>query len=336
MELSPDALLAEWRAGRFRPVYYLLGEESAAKTDALLALKGLFHADDFNYREFSGAGADDAAAAVAEAMTLPVLAPRRLVVARAPKLSAEARAVLADYLKSPSPTTTLVALCEDRRVDRKDALAAAAAAAGAVCVFAPLDAARAAERLIARAKEAGKTLAPEAADALVAEAGGDWGILSGELDKLLTFVGEQTEIGLDAVAACLGYRASADPWALERLVQTRDRAACLNQLAEQFADAKPEEVAFRALAQIRAAYLKQLRAKRMQAAGVAAREIETRLRIFYDRDFFARAARVSEARLRRDLRRCLETEADLKSKSWLDAKLELERLIVELCAPTAR
>ena len=61
---------------------------------------------------------------------------------------------------------------------------------------------------------------------------------------------------------------------------------------------------------------------------------ETRLRIFYDRDFFARAERASEARLRRDLRRCLEVEADLKSKAWLDAKLELERLVVELCAPS--
>jgi DNA polymerase III delta subunit len=336
MDLRPDDLLKEWRAGRFRPVYYFFGEESAEKADALLKLKELFKADDFNLREFSGDAGSEAAAAVAEAMTLPVFADKRLVIVRSPKLPAEARALFADYLKSASPSTTLVLLSEDRRPDKKDALASAAAAAGAVCVFSPLTDEEAAQRLVSEAKKAGKTLTPEAADALIAEAGTDWGILAGELEKLVLFVGKAPEIGLDAVGPCLGHRKSADPWAFERLISGRDLKACLGQLAESFADAKPEEVTFRALAQIRGAYLKQLRAKRMLKAGIAQREIETRLRIFYDRDFFSRAARATEERLRRDLRRCLEVETDLKSKTWLDPKLELERLVVELCSPTAR
>jgi len=336
MDLRPDDLLREWRAGKFRPVYYLFGEQSAEKADALLKLKALFKADDFNLREFSGDAGSEAAAAVAESLTLPVFADKRLVIVRSPKLPAEARSVFADYLKSASPTTTLVLLSDDRRPDKKDALAAAASAAGAVCVFSPLSDEEAAERLIAEAKRAGKTLSPEAADALVAEAGTDWGILAGELEKLTLYVGDAAEIGLDAVAPCLGYRKSADPWAFEKLIQGRDLKACLSQLGEQYADAKPEEVAFRALAQVRGGYLKQLRAKRLLKAGVAPREIETRLRIFYDSSFFARAARVTEERLRRDLRRCLEVESDLKSKTWLDPKLELERLVVELCTPTSR
>ena len=334
MDIRADDLLKEWRAGKFRPVYYLFGEESAEKADAVLKLKALFKADDFNLREFDGVS--DAAAAVAEAMTLPVFADKRLVIVRGPKLAAEARAVFADYLKSPSATTTLILLSDDRRPDKKDALAAAASAAGAVCVFSPLTDEEAAERLLAEAKKAGKTMAPEAADALIAEAGTDWGILAGELEKLVLFVGKEPAIGLDAVAPCLGYRRSADPWAFEKLIQGRDLKACLRQLGDQYADSKPEEVTFRALAQVRGAYLKQLRAKRMLKAGIAQREIETRLRIFYDSSFFARAARVTEERLRRDLRRCLETESDLKSKSWLDPKLELERLVVELCTPTTR
>jgi DNA polymerase-3 subunit delta len=336
MDLRPDDLLKEWRAGKFRPVYYLFGEESAEKADALLKLKSLFKADDFNLREFSGDAGAEAASAVAEAMTLPVFADKRLVIVRSPKLPAEARAVFADYLKSASATTTLVLQSDERRPDKKDALAAAVSAAGAVCVFSPLTDEEAADRLAAEAKKAGKTLTPEAADALIAEAGTDWGILAGELEKLILYVGKAAEIGPDAVAPCLGYRKSADPWAFEKLISGRDLKACLVQLAAQYADAKPDEVTFRALAQVRGAYLKQLRAKRMLKAGLPQRDIETRLRIFYDRDFFSRAARVTEERLRRDLRRCLEVEADLKSKTWLDAKLELERLVVELCTPTSR
>ncbi|MDE2490069.1 MAG: DNA polymerase III subunit delta [Elusimicrobia bacterium] len=335
MELRPEDASREWRAGKFRPVYYLFGEESAAKADAVLELKALFKADDFNLFEFAGDPAVEVGAIVSEALTLPVFADKRLVIARNPRIPAEARAALADYLKSPSPTTTLVLVSEDRRPDRKDALAAAAASAGAVVLFAPLTQDEAVARLIADARKAGKVLAPEAAEALAAEAGTDWGILSGELEKLVLFAGKEPGIGPEAVLQCLGHRKSADPWAFERLIQERDRAACLRQLGELFADSKPEEAAFRVLAQARGGYLKQLKAKRMLKAGLAPRDIETRLRIFYDRGFFARAQRVTEDRLRRDLRRCLEVETDLKSKTWLDPKLELERLVVELCSPKA-
>ncbi|OGR96498.1 MAG: DNA polymerase III subunit delta [Elusimicrobia bacterium RBG_16_66_12] len=336
MELRGADLLAEWKAGKFRPVYYLFGEESAAKADAVLKLKELFKADDFNLREFTGEPNSQAAAAVTECLTLPVFAERRLVIVCSPKLPAEARAAFAEYLKSPSPTTTLVLLSEDKKPDRKDALGAAAAAAGAVGIFAPLSLDEAVERLTAEAKKAGKELASEAAALLAGEAGTDWSILAGELEKLVLFVGKEAKIGTEAVNPCLGYRKSADPWALERLVLSRDLKTCLVHLRELFADAKPEDVVFRSLAQIRGGFLKQLKAKRMLKAGLPQRDIEVRARIFYDRDFFPRLGRVSEERLRRDLRRCLEVEADLKSKSWLDAKLELERLVVELCTPSSK
>ncbi len=336
MELRPDDLLKEWRSGKFRPVYYLFGEESAAKADALLKLKELFKADDFNLVEFLGDPNFESPAIVSEAMTLPIFADRRLVIVRNPKIPAAAREAFADYLKSPSATTTLILLSEDRRPDKRDTLANVAGASGAVCIFSPLTEEEACSRLIAHAKSAGKALSPEAADALVNEAGTDWGILTNELEKLILFVGTGTNIPPAAALQCLGYRKSADPWAFERLIQSRDMKACLVQLSEQFADSKPEEVVFRSLAQVRGAYLKQLKAKRLLKAGLGQREIEGKLRIWYDNGFWSRAERVTEPRLRRDLRRCLEVEADLKSKAWLDPKIEFERLVVELCTPTER
>lgn len=336
MELKPSDLAAEWKAGKFRPVYYLFGEESASKADAVLRLKALFKPDDFNLREFTGDPSSEHPAIVSEALTLPVFADKRLVIVRNPKIPAEARAALAEYLRSPSPTTTLVLLSEDRRPDKKDALANAAAAAGAVCVFSPLTEEEAVERLLAEAKKAGKNLDPAAAAALTEQAGTDWGILSGELEKALLFAGKATDIGMEAVSASMGFRKATDPWAFERLVSARDLKACMTYLRDAFADAKPDEVVFRSLAQARAAYLKQLKAKRMLKAGLAQREIEMKLRIFYDTSFFQRAQRVTEERLRRDLRRLLEVETDLKSKSWLDAKIEFEGVVVELCTPTAR
>ncbi len=336
MELRPDALAAEWKAGKFRPVYYLFGEESASKADAILKLKALFKPDDFNLREFSGDPNSEYSAIISEAMTLPVFSDKRLVIVRSPKIPAEARAAFAEYLRAPSTTTTLVLLSEDRKPDKKDSLANAAAAAGAVCAFSPLTEEEAVERLLAEAKKAGKNLDPDAAAALAEQAGTDWGILAGELEKAILFAGKETAIGMEAVSASMGFRKATDPWAFERLVSARDLKACLAYLREAFADAKPDEVVFRSLAQARAAYLKQLKAKRLLKAGTSTREIEMKLRIFYDRDFFQRAQRVTEERLRRDLRRLLEVETDLKSKSWLDAKIEFEGVVVELCTPTAR
>ncbi|MDO8756908.1 MAG: DNA polymerase III subunit delta [Elusimicrobiota bacterium] len=336
MELKPNDLAAEWKAGKFRPVYYLFGEESASKADAVLKLKALFKADDFNLCEFSGDPHSECSAIISEALTMPVFADKRLVIVRNPKIPAEARAALADYLRAPSPTTTLVLLSEDRRPDKKDALANAAAAAGAVCAFSPLTEEEAVERLLSEAKKAGKQLDPAAAAALTEQAGTDWGILSGELEKAILFSGKETAIGMEAVSATMGFSKATDPWAFERLVSARDLKACLAYLHDAFADAKPDEVVFRSLSQARAAYLKQLKAKRMLKAGLNSRDIEMKLRIFYDRDFFARAQRVTEERLRRDLRRLLEVETDLKSKAWLDAKIEFEGVVVELCTPTAR
>lgn len=331
MELSPDELSREWKAGKFRPVYYLFGEEPAAKAEALKALKAAFQADDFNLREFDGDVAAQAAEVVAEALTLPVFSERRLVIVRGAKIPAEAKGVFIDYLKAPSTSTTLVLLSEERRPDKKDALAAAAQAAGAVAVFSPLDPEAAVRKLLDEARKQGKELAPEAAEALVEEAGSDWPVLAQELEKAVLFAGAAKTVGLEAVSACLGYRKNIDPWAFEKLAQGRDLKACLAHLRDLFSEDKPEAVVFASLARCRSAYLKQLRAKRLLRQGLPQREIETRLRIFYDNAFFARAARVTESRLRRDLRRCLEVEADLKSKTWLDPRIELERLVVELC-----
>lgn len=336
MELSPDEAAKEWKAGKFRPVYYLFGEEPAAKTEALKALKASFKPDDFNYREFTGDMASEVHDVVTEALTLPVFSDRRLVIARSTKIPAEAKSVLNEYLKAPSVSTTLVLMSDERRPDKKDALAGAASAAGALVVYAPLTPEAASAKLIAEAARHGKELDPAAAEALVEEAGTDWPVLSQELEKALLFAGKAKTVGLEAVGACLGYRKNIDPWAFEKLSQGRELKACMSYLSDLFAEDKPEGVVFKTLADLRRSYLKQLRAKRLLRQGVAQREIETRLRIFYDNAFFTRAGRVTEERLRRDLRRCLEVESDLKSKTWLDPRIELERLVVELCTPSTK
>lgn len=334
MELRADALVKEWKAGKFRPVYLFVGEEASAKREALAKLKELFAADDFNLFEFSGDAESEAPQAVSEALTLPVFSDKRLVLVTNSKLPAGAKEVYLEYLKNPSPTTTLVLMSEDKRPDAKDALTNAAGKAGAIGLFAPLTEEEAVARLTAAAKAAGKELTADAADMLVGEAGTDWGVLGQELEKLSLYAKDRPKIAADDVLACLGYRKAADPWGLPYLVQERKLKEAVSHLRRFLADGKETDQIFRALNQIRGAIDKQLRVRILVGKGVPEFEIQRTQRLWYqDRDLPRRVKRFSERRLIDDLSRCLRTEADLKSKVWLDPKIELERLVVDLCTP---
>ncbi|MDE2038878.1 MAG: DNA polymerase III subunit delta [Elusimicrobia bacterium] len=334
MELSPAEVLKHWKAGRFAPVYYLLGEDAAARAEAVARLKALFGADDFNLLEFSGDAGAEAAEVVSQASTLPVFAERRLVVLKNPKIPASAKAALSAYLKDPLKSTTLVLQGEERRADFKDPLVKACSAAGVVCVFSPMTEEQARARLQAWAKTLGKALAEEAADVLVGEVGTDWSILQGELEKAALFSGEQPAIAAEDVLACLGYRKAANPWSIGDLIERRDAKAALAQLRALTKDAKADEQARSAFYKIRDVVLRQLKARRLQQARVAPDQIARTVRLYNPwaaRQFLERASKLSEERLRRDLELCLECETSLNSKSWLQPRLEVERLVVDVC-----
>jgi len=335
METRYADLLKEWQAGEFRPVYLFVGEDASARTEAAARLKALLKPDDFNCAEFTGDLAGRTAELLSEVMTLPVFTDRRLVLVRGPKLPADAKAALVAYLKAPCASTSLVLCSDERKADPRDALVKAAAAAGAVCLFPALREGDAVARLQAEARKAGRKLAANAAEALVAEAGTDWEVLRQELEKAALFADGAAEIGTEHVAACLGFQKAADPFALPRLIQSRRLEPCLAHLRRSFADGKPDDQAFRALNQLSGAVSKQLRAKRMLQAGCSADQIFSALRLhsYWDKEFLGTLRRLSAVRLRRDLRACLEAEAALKSRSWLSAAQEIERLVVDLCSP---
>ncbi len=331
MDLKQGELYAEWKKGRFRPVYYLLGEPSA-RSQAVKDIKKLLNPGDFDLSEFSTLADPDARAVVGDALTAPLLSERRLVIVNT-KLPAAAKKVLAAYLKNPVKSTTLVLISDDRRADPKDPLVPAVRAAGALCVFYPLRDDEAQRRLISTARQAGKILSEEAALAIVEESGTDWAILRQELRHIISFAGKNAEVTLEMTLQCLGFSKAVDPFALSRLIQNRDLAGSLGHLRKALAAGKPGAETFRALNQISSALFKQFRAKSLLKTDRSHDQILATLRVnkYWDKDFLPRVGRISEVRLMRDLERCLTTEADLKSKAWLDPKIELENLVADVC-----
>ena len=93
-------LRAELDGGGIRPAYLLAGEEPLLRDDALHALEAAVlegGADDFNLDRFSGADVTPARL-VDSVRTLPVMAPRRLVVLRDPEARRGAAAQLGEAI----------------------------------------------------------------------------------------------------------------------------------------------------------------------------------------------------------------------------------------------
>lgn len=333
-DLSPKSLFQEWKGGAFRPAYLFCGEDAGSKQAAVETLRELLRADAFNSHDFPGSLDAQAAEIASACATPPMFSARRVVIVRNAEFAAAGRRILADYLRSPLETTTLVLLSGEAKADPKDAIAMGVAALGGVVLFKALAEGEAVARLRDEARRGGFELEAAAAELLVSEAGGNWGILRAELEKLRLFVAGKQKAGVEDAAACLGYRKEANPFELARMVQRRkapEALALLRRMLEE--DEKP----FALLAKITGALSQQLRAKRLAKSGVPPDQIFRELRVnkYYNADFLKLAAETGEASLIRGLRACLDAETALKSSSWLEPKIELESLVLKVCGKDA-
>lgn len=328
--LTPKALGLEWQRGEYRPAYYLFGEDIGSKSLAIQTLRRFLKSDDFNTSDYSGDSDDQANDIVATCSTPPMFSDRRLVIVRNVRLGAGGRKKIADYLRTPLDTTILVLVSGDRKPASRDALAAGVEALGGVVLFKPLRAGEAVDRLRDAARRSGFELDSDAADFLVEETGGVWGILRAELEKVRLFISGKSSAGLADVRTCLGYSRETNPFELSRSIERRETVKSLTLLRGRL---KEGESPFALLHKIKLSVRKQLKAKRMAKSGATTEQIfrELRLQKYYDRDFLERASRIGEGALMKSLRDCLDTEVSLKSKTWLEPAIELEQLVLKVC-----
>ncbi|MBI3298982.1 MAG: DNA polymerase III subunit delta [Elusimicrobia bacterium] len=329
-DAPPAAHAKEWAKGSFKPVYYLFGEDEAGKIQFVEDLKKAVGADEFNLTELAGEAADAAAEAVSSASTPPMFSARRLVVVRRADFGAPGLRLIAEYLRDPLPSTVLCLSSSAPWPDKKDPAASAAQTLGGQVSFRPLGPEDAARRLREEAKRLGFTLQPEAAELMVEESGTEWGVLRAELAKVGLFVQGKGKATTEDAAACLGWRRRTNIWDFPRAVQKRDAAEAVKMLHSLLEEG---EDAYSLLPKVRSALNLQLKAKRLAKAGVPKDQafFKLGLKRRFDDSFFDWTDRVKEHQLVKALRACLDVEADIKSKSWLDPALELENLLLKAC-----
>ena len=222
----------------FDAAYYITGEDEYQKDEAIRQLVEAAiepSSRDFNL-DIRRAGELDGESLAVLLSTPPMMADRRVVVLRdVGALKKDTRKVLDEYLKTPA--VDLLLIMASSSGSKPDS---SLASSGTSLEFDPLSAERIPRWIAHHADSAlGVRIGEAAAELLQAAVGNDLYQLSGELDKLASFVeGRDQEIGEDAVAAVVGVRRGETLSDLLDAVADRNAARALDLIPHVMAQPK--------------------------------------------------------------------------------------------------
>ena len=326
--LNPQSLEEEWRKNKLRPVYYFCGEEQTLAQIALARLKAFFKPDAFNFSVHNAETAD-MNSVTGEAQTSPMLSERRFVVLkRCDKLKKEAARILTEYLENPAPFTSLF-IVSSKRCDTSDQFAKALAPDCALVMFEPLNDFEARKFLKQKLEASGCEASGEALETLVELLGTDAGTIAVEAEKIaIHHHGNKKPLSAADAVELAGFSKNQNPFELSKAICDRAAgaaAAVTDRLLAE--DAEPLFL----LNSVSRTLERLLKVKKLEAAGAgSSAPYQAGVSPGHYRHLAAAAGAYSEDKLLRGLKRCLETEALLKSSSGRDPGLLVRQLLYEI------
>ena len=312
--LTASAVRKQIESGRVDAVYLLAGEDEIEKSAlaaefSTLVEEGLraFNVERIHAGEYTTGDklADGVAGIVDAVRTLPMMAPRRVVVVMqaemviAPRRESEAAAGaierLEELVKNPDPTATLVLVAS--AVDKRSRVFRTLQKHATVVECGVLETAADAERWVqTRVAAAGAAIDPAAARLVAQRAGVDVRRLRADVERLLLYALGQKQITVEDVRAVTGPAALQDDWAMTNAIEAGETGEALRQLAL------------------------------IMDAGAPAEKVLGQLGWLVRAKFPA----LAPAQLQPAVDALFRTDVDLK-RSAGDARILLERLVVELC-----
>ena len=321
-------------ADELKPVYLIAGSDRPKVDRAVARLRARFDADAVEAHDAAEASGDDAVAAC-NSLGLFGAGSRLVVLENVEAWKAPDAKAVAEYLRSPTPGTTLALVGGELKKDAP--IAKAVAAAGEVLIWDVQT--KAIHRWIAdQFKLQATPVEPEACRRLSELVGDDLYELAGEVEKLATWAhGEEvTEADVEALVAP---RAGAPPWNLTDAWGARDVGGVL-RAAERMLDRTGDPPA-RTIPRLVGSLTTHLRraraAHRLEAQGVSPAEAAATLGIkpYPAQKLFGQIRNYSAAELDAALIRLAQLDHALKGGSRLANELELERALVEITQPRA-
>lgn len=272
----------------------------------------------------------DSSAELAEVLdelrTLPLLAPRRVVVvSEAEAFISAHREALERFLESAPAHASLVLMVSSWPSNTR--LAKLVARIGEAVDCSAPKAADLPEWAAGAAEQRGKQLDRDAAELLAEWIGRDLGALDGEMEKLTLYAGDRPAITLADVCALATASAGPAPFDLTNAITVGDAAAALKALGGML-QVRGDE--FKTLGLIAWHLRRALTAKELLAAGQPPQQVVPPMPYAQRAAFLAMLQRRPPAAFHRDFRSLIR--ADLAMKSGAEPAAALQELVVRLCA----
>lgn len=231
-------IMTEVRAGKFRPVYMLHGEESffidriAAEIEELAVEE---HERDFNRSILYGRDVDPDRVRDT-CLRFPMMAERQLVVVRElQNWRIDVLEKLESYLAKPTPTTILVLCYKHKKVDgRKSILKTIQKAGGAVFLSDKVREDKLPDMLVGVARSQKRKLGAAEAQLLATHLGSDLAKAVKEVEKLCLVTEEGGAITADIIQRFVGISKEYNVFELQNAIGTRN-AEKAQRIARYFA-----------------------------------------------------------------------------------------------------
>ena len=337
MSLTFDQIETSFGARRFKPLYFLYGEESFLINEAqrLLVDAALApHERDFNLDIVYGAEAEGAEV-IARCSAYPMMAERRVVLVRDfEKL--KGNALFQSYAERPNPTAVVLLACREKPKNLNSQPYRALKQHAAWGEFKALKPREITGWLTRRLKALGKTLDGEAAALLADLIGTDLQTAASEADKLAAHVGTRTRVGRDDVIAAAGQSREFNVFELQKAVgdgRFTDALPIAERLLQQASNAQGEALRIVALLSTYIGKLHRLHpllAARLRDDALAS---EIGVPPFFVKEYKAAAARIGADGLDDALVGLLAADYELKGGTNHDPRLVLLLLLRRLAAP---
>jgi DNA polymerase-3 subunit delta len=326
----------EISAGKTAPVYLLHGEEAFLKQEALALLRrAVLGEAGAEPSPWSLTVLEGGSARLAEildaARTLPMLAPRRMVLVKeAEKLRESDADSLKEYLGNPSPTTCLVFAAGSGKPDFRKAIFRALQERARTVEFAVLKGASLPRWIRDRVKERGAEIDPDAAALLETLGGADLFRIDQELSKVLDYLSPSRKITADGLGETMGTAAAGSIFELAERVGAGETGEAVRLLRGLLAEGEePTRLLFLIARQMRILILGRSLVKRGHRGAELAQALGIPPYPFILEKTQNLIARFPEGAAAPTLRRILEADRALKGGIGKGPAI-LERLVLDL------
>jgi DNA polymerase III subunit delta len=229
--LDVQTLIRDVRAGKCPPVCFLYGEETYWIDLAVRAFREAIvrpETADFNC-DLLQAEETDGESVIRIASSFPLMADRRLVMVKSiQKFTPNDKKRIQTYVQAPLASTCLLLTAAE--ADRRQTFYSELTALAATAECKPLYENQAVEWVEKAVRLQKRRIQPEAAALLVQQTGTGLWPLSHEIEKLITFAGDKTELELADVEAVTGFSRRYNTWDFADAVGRKDLERALDVL----------------------------------------------------------------------------------------------------------